>query len=219
MIDDRDDEHDDRSDVVAEASWAGGLVTLIGNDNPDPHGEFAAHPFGLGAGLVEYASGVLVPSPSTMGFEADAYPPDPTPHPIPLDVFGITQRPYQIPHEATHRRYEPPRVITVNQAAAGYTLISSPNQGLHYIKVLAACLTLDAAGTLQWLQGGLQTSADPALTGAINIGGAAAAQLMLPPAPPENPWLFTAPDQSLGILTVTGKAQGWVVVCYSPFDS
>jgi len=51
------------------------------------------------------------------------------------------------------------------------------------------------------------------------MGGAAASPLVLQPAPIESPWLFTAPDQALGIFTVTGKAAGFAVVCYSPYDA
>jgi hypothetical protein len=57
------------------------------------------------------------------------------------------------------------------------------------------------------------------MSGAINLGGAAVPALTLPMAPIENPWHFTSPDQAFGLVTATGKAQGWVVWCYAPFDS
>lgn len=128
-------------------------------------------------------------------------------------------------HEATHRRYEPPLIRPIAQAAAGFSLIAAPNQGLHYVKLLALFLTLDAAGTVKLVQGpsdgtGITAAAGGSdLSGLMAVGGAAAPPILLPPSGTENPWMYTSPDQALGLFTVTGKAQGWAVVCYSPYDS
>lgn len=130
---------------------------------------------------------------------------------------------FQLPHEATHRRYDAPLTIPINQSAAGYTLIAAARPGLHYVKVLAAMITLDAAGTIKLVQGnegglGVTSAAGPGdMTGSMSIG--AATGFVLPPAKVETPWMFTAPNQALGLFTVTGKAAGFVMVCYSPYDA
>lgn len=126
---------------------------------------------------------------------------------------------YETAHEATHRRYEPPFTVPVNQAAAGFTLIAAPTNGLHYVKILGAYLTLDAAGTLRWVQGSMDGTNVAPMSGNLNLGGAAVAPLQLPVAETQNPWHFTSPDQALGIFTTVGKAQGWVVCCNSPYDA
>jgi hypothetical protein len=137
-----------------------------------------------------------------------------------LGAVTDAPRSYELPHEATHRRYEPIQRTIVAQAAAGFSLIASPNQGLHYIKVIACCLTLDAAGTIKFVQGPEGTATGSAdMSGAMAVGGAAAPPLLLPPAELANPWLLTAPDLALGIVTATGKAAGWIMWCYSPYDS
>ena len=132
---------------------------------------------------------------------------------------------YQAPHEATHRRYEPPVIVSFDQAAAGFTLLAAPDKGLHYVKLLQMVIGLDAAGTFKFVQGpsdgtGISAAAGGGdLSGQIHAGNAAEPPLVLPPADLANPWLYTAPDQALGIFTVTGKAAGWAVVAYSPYDS
>lgn len=142
-----------------------------------------------------------------------------------LREAGIPQAIYQTPHEATHRRFEPVQRTTIAQAAAGFTLIAPPNQGLHYVKLLGCFLTLDAAGTLKWTQSdsagtGVSATTSPGdLSGLMNLGGAAVPALALPMAEIANPWLYTSPDLAFGLFTVTGKAQGWVTWCYSPYDS
>lgn len=115
----------------------------------------------------------------------------------------------------THRRYEAPFIVPIQQTAAGYTRIA-PSRSLHYVKILGGVVTLDAAGTLQFLQGTNESSSDAALSGTLGI--ATNGGLVLPIARTSEPWLFTAPDQTLGINSGTGKAQGWLVVCYAPND-
>lgn len=142
------------------------------------------------------------------------------PHPLLFPArTDLDLHSYETPHEATHRRYEPPFTVAVNQAAAGFTLIAPPTNGLHYIKILGCYLTLDAAGTLRWVQGSMDGTNVAAMSGNLNLGGAATPPLALPIAEVQNPWHFTSPDQALGIFTVTGKAQGWVVCCNSPYDA
>lgn len=143
-----------------------------------------------------------------------------------LHEAGIPQGIYQTPHEATHRRFEPIQRTPIAQLAAGFTLIAPPNQGLHFIKLLGCFLTLDAAGTIKWVQcgdsggAGVSAAASPAdMSGLMNLGGAATPPLALPMADIANPWNFTSPDLAFGLFTVTGKAQGWVTWCYSPYDS
>lgn len=126
---------------------------------------------------------------------------------------------YETAHEATHRRYEPPFTVAVNQAGAGFTLIAPPTKGLHYIKVLGCFLTLSAAGTLRFVQGSFDGNNVAAMTGNIALGGAATPPLAMPMSEIPNPWLFTSPDQALGIFTTTGLAQGWVICCNSPYDA
>lgn len=165
---------------------------------------------------VDYAGGVLVGH----GEEADAQAAE-LHHRI-ISARVDAPRQYELPHEATHRRYEPLQVVVVNQAAAGFLPLAQPNRGLHFVKLIACNLTLDAAGTLKFVQGGDGVTAPPTsgdLSGLMNMGGASAPPLNLPPADLANPWLYTAPDQPFGIVTATGKAQGWVTVCYSPYDA
>lgn len=132
---------------------------------------------------------------------------------------GVLLRPLELPHEATHRRYEPPFVVGINQAAIGYTLLVS-SRGLHYVKVLAGVLTLDTVGSFMFVHGG-GASTDPGV-GSPPMGPMPLGQnsgFVLPPAEPENPWLYTASDAALGIVTTGGKAFGWLMCCYSPYDS
>jgi hypothetical protein len=149
---------------------------------------------------------------------ADAGAPQAHPGILPLRT-DLDIHSYETVHEATHRRYEPPQVVPVNQAAAGFTLIAPPTGGLHYIKVLGVYLTLDAAGTLRFVQGDSFGNNNAPMTGNMNLGGAAVPPLALPMAEIPNPWFFTSPDQALGIFTAVGKAQGWVVICNSPYDA
>jgi hypothetical protein len=140
-------------------------------------------------------------------------------HPIKLLRRTDVPPSYQVPHEATHRRYEPPFTQAINQAAAGFTLITPPRSGLHYVKVIAAFLTLDAAGTVRFVQGSTDGLSVADLSGNFACGGANNAPLQLQPAEIETPWFYTASDQALGIFTVTGKAQGFVTYCFSPYES
>lgn len=169
----------------------------------------------LPPGGFDYSAGMLAGVPAT---EADAWAPPLSPHLI--RVRTDLPASYEMPHEALHRRYEPPLLVAVNQTGAGFTLLGPPIQGLHFIKLLAAQLTLSAAGSLKFQQGGTATGVGAAdLTGALAMGGAAVAPLSLPPAPTHEPWLWTSSDQGLGLFTATGLAQGWVVICYSPYES
>lgn len=161
-----------------------------------------------------YGAGVLVGLDPN---EADAIPPGYRAG-IALEA-GVPQGLYRVAHEATHRRFEPPQRTPINQAAAGFTLIAPPNQGLHFVKILGCFLTLDAAGTLKFVQGDSAGLSIADMSGAMNLGGAAVPGLALPMSDTPNPWLFSSPDLAVGIFTATGKAQGWVMWCYSPFDS
>lgn len=165
--------------------------------------------------LYDYSAGMFVGIPAQ---EADALAADQHPELIRLRT-DLDIHSYEAPHEATHRKYEPPFTVPINQLAAGFTLIAPAINGLHYIKILACYLTLDAAGTLRFVQGDAFGNVNVPMTGNMNLGGAAVAPFQLPMAEIANPWHFTSPDQSLGIFTVTGKAQGWVVCCNSPYDA
>jgi hypothetical protein len=157
----------------------------------------------------DYAGGMLVGHDS----EADAVA-NSSPHL--LRQNSDRPRPFQIAHEATHRRFEPPFMVAINQSASGFTLLAPTTRGLHFIKVISFMVTLDVAGTLQFVQGdnaGLFTSP---ISGTINIGTAGG--FVLPPSELSTPWLFTSSDLALGIFTVTGKAQGFAVCCNSPYD-
>ena len=163
----------------------------------------------------DYSEGMFVGVP---GQEADAIPG--TLHPLivaklPTDV----PKTYQTTHESTHRRFDSPFTVAINQAAAGFTLLAPPQMGLHFIKVLACFLTLDAAGTLRFVQGSTDGTNVGNVSGNVALGGANNGVMMLQPAPYETPWFFTSPDQALGIFTVTGKAQGFVTCCYSPYEA
>ncbi len=125
---------------------------------------------------------------------------------------------FRPPHEPTHREYEPPRVIPINQSAAGYTQIL-PGHGLQYVKMIACVITLSDAGSIAFCVGGDSAGAPHVnITGALQLGGSSAPGFVLPPSGLENPWLFTSPDQAFGLFTVTGTAQGWCVCAYSPYD-
>lgn len=169
----------------------------------------------------DYADGIFVGGSNDEDATASWHPG----HLVPA-VTDAPARLFQLPHEATHRRYEPLLRVPIAQLAAGYTLIAAPNLGLHFVKLIALVLTLDAAGTIKFVQAGdstglgiSATAAPSDLTGLMNFGGAATPPLILPPSEIANPWLYTSPDLALGIFTVTGKAQGWAQFCYSPYDS
>lgn len=162
--------------------------------------------------LYDYSGGVLV----AHGEEAVAQAPPL--HPELIRARVDAPHSFELPHEATHRRYEPLLVRSLAQGAAGFTLIAAA-QGLHYVKLYALVLTLDAAGTIKFVSGSNDGTNVADVSGAMNFGGAATPPLILPPASLENPWLYTAPDQALGIFTVTGKANGWAMFAYSPYDS
>lgn len=204
----------DNDALTAHAAGAGqwGLPS-IGGAVLDVPAELPPERFDYGKGIIEGDAG-----PD----QANAYAPQAHPHLIPIRTDE--PRPFQMPHEATHRRYEPPRLVSISQAAAGYSLIISPS-ALHYVKLIALNLTLDAAGTIKFVQSdalgtGVAAGAQPGdLTGSMAMGGGAVPPLNLAPADIENPWLFGSSDLSFGIFTVTGKAQGWAVVCFSPYDS
>lgn len=200
----------DLSDLTVHSVGAGrwGLPT----DPPtelDPGAE-------LLPGGYDYSGGMFVTSPQV---DDDAIPGTYHPEIVGVHMVGIPPGIYRIPHEATHRRYEPPIQVPINQSAAGFTLVAPPTNGLHFIKVIAAFLTLDAAGTLQFTQGDIGGVTKTPMSGTINLGGGSASPLQLPMVDIQNPWLFTSPDQALGIVTATGKAQGWIVICNSPYDS
>lgn len=167
-----------------------------------------------GPNLYDYSAGVLVGLP---GSEADAVPGEL--HPARILRRTDVPNSYQVPHEATHRRYEPPFTVPVAQAAAGFTLLAPPRSGLHYLKVLSVFLTLDAAGTLKFVQGSMDGLSTADLSGAFSLGGAAAPPLQLQPADLSTPWFFSSPDQALGIFTAVGKAQGFVTLCFSPYEA
>lgn len=161
----------------------------------------------------DYSYGVFVGIP---GQEADAVPG--TLHPkvaakLPTDVPPA----YQIPHEATHRRYDAPFSVAISQSAAGFTLVAPPKMGLHFLKVLGVLLSADAAGTVKFVQGDSDGNMTADLTGAVPV--ATNGGFVLPPAEVGTPWLFTAPDLALGIFSVTSKVSGFVTLCYSAYDS
>lgn len=164
----------------------------------------------------DYSAGMLVGAPER---DDDAMPGVYRPHLVGVHTVGIPPGLYRTPHEATHRRFEPPIRVAINQSAAGFLLLAPPLGGLHFVKLLAAFITLDAAGTLKFVQGDSAGLSTADMTGAMGLGGAAASPLQLPAVDIANPWLFTSPDQALGIFTATGKAQGWAIVCNSPYDS
>jgi len=179
---------------------------------PSDEGELGQHEPHLPV-VFDYSAGVLVHAPT----EADAQAPPAHPHLIRARVD--TPHAFDLPHEATHRRYEPPLPVSIAQVAAGTTMFATTQRGLHYVKLLACFITLDAAGTIKFVQGSNDGTQIADMTGAMSVGGAAAAPLQLPPADLQNPWLFTAADQAFGIVTTVGKANGWALVAYSPYDS
>jgi hypothetical protein len=178
---------------------------------PSDEGQAGQEPARLPAGGFDYSGGLLVGH----GEEADAQAPPAHPHLLRARVDA--PRSFELPHEATHRRYEPLFVASIAQQAAGFTVIAAPSRGLHYVKVIAAVIFLDAAGTLKFVQGSTDGTSTGDLTGAMPIGTNGG--FVLPPADLQNPWLYSSPDQALGIFTVTGKAFGWAQCCYAPYDS
>lgn len=186
---------------------------------PSDEGRVGQEPAELPHGGFDYSGGMFVGH----GEDADAQAAAAHPHLIRARVDA--PRSFELPHEATHRRYEAPFVVPIAQGAAGFTLIAPARPGLHYIKLIALTLTLDAGGTVKFVQGpndgsGSSATAGPGdLSGLMAMGGAAAPPLTLPPAELANPWLYTSPDLALGLFTVTGKAAGFAVVAYSPYDS
>lgn len=148
--------------------------------------------------------------------QADAIPGSLHPDVVAKLATAQPARTFETIHEATHRRYDSPFTVAISQSAAGFTKLVPPKPGLHFIKVLACLVTLDAAGTIKFVQGdeaGL-TTAD--VSGAIPVS--ANSGFSLSPARIETPWFFTTPDLALGIFSVTGKASGFITCCYSPFD-
>lgn len=186
---------------------------------PSDEGVAGQHDAHLPPAGFDYSGGMVV----AHGEDANATAPPAHPHLVRARVDAPAT--FELPHEATHRRYEAPVVVPVAQAAAGFLALAPTKGGLHYVKLLALHLTLDAAGTLKFVQGpdngqGISAAAGGGdLSGLMAMGGAAAPPLNLPPARLAEPWLYTSPDQAFGIFTVTGKAAGWAVVAYSPYDS
>ena len=164
----------------------------------------------------DYSAGMFAVVPGT---EVDALPG--SVHPLIAAKLATEEpaRAYQTIHEATHRRFDAPFTIPVNQAAAGTTMLVPPKMGLHFIKVLACFITLDAAGTIKFVQGAGDGTVVADMSGTMNAGGGSAPGIVLAPADISTPWFFTSPDLALGIVTATGKAQGFITACYSPFDA
>lgn len=188
---------------------------------PGDEGSVGQHP-----GVVEaptqfdYAEGILV----GYGLSEDAQPVGDPSHLIRARVDA--PRAFELPHEATHRRYEPVRVVPIAQTVIGTTMFAQPNLGLHFIKLVALVVSLAANGTLQFVQGssdGTSVAAVGSYGPAVGMGAMnllAGSPLILPPSELANPWLFAAPDQALGLIT-TGAgafANGWAIVAYSPYD-
>lgn len=173
-------------------------------------------PAALPPEMFDYSAGIFVGVP---GQEADAIPG--TVHPNVVAKLATDQpaRSYDTIHEATHRRYDSPFTVPVNQAAAGTTMIVPARPGLHFIKVIACFITLDAAGTLKFVQGSGDGLNVADVSGLMNAGGGSAPAISLAPADISTPWFYTSPDLALGIITATGKAQGFITCCYSPYDA
>jgi len=209
-------EHRTDPDELTYASEEAGAWGL-----PSDEGQVGQHPAQV-PNVYDYAAGILVGH----DLEADAQPTPLEPgHTLRARVDA--PRTYETPHEATHRRYEPPRLVPIAQTAAGTLMFAAPNVGLHFVKLLALCVTLDATGTLQFVQGdpgGVSVAAIGSTQGAAVAGGMGAMNLagntplVLPPADLQNPWIWTAPDLALGLVSGTGKANGWALVAYSPYD-
>jgi hypothetical protein len=180
---------------------------------PSDEGSAGQEPAHLPPAGFDYSGGIFVEP----GADADEQAPPAHPHLIRARVDA--PQTFELPHEATHRRYENPIVVPIAQGAAGFTVLAPTQGGLHYVKLIALNLTLDAAGTLQFVQGSNDGTSVAALTGAMSLGGASAPPLNLPPAELANPWLYSSPDQALGIFTATGKAAGWAIVAYSPYNN
>ncbi len=167
-------------------------------------------------GLFDYSGGMFVGH----GDDANAQA---LHHQRTLHAVSDNPSSWEAPHEATHRRFEPPLTIPVQQAAAGFSLVAPTRPGLHYVKVIAALLSADTAGTVKFVQGsndgfGVSAAAGGGdLTGLIPV--ATNGGFVLPPSRLETPWFFTSSDQSLGIFSVTSKLSGFVVVVYSPYES
>lgn len=178
---------------------------------PSQEGELGQHPGVILTPTSEqYAEGIFVGH----DLEADAQPYAPASHNVRARVD--VPHSFELPHESTHRRYEPPFMVPISQAAAGFTLLVPPKMGLHYVKVLAVVLFMSAGGTLKLVQGSTDGTSTADVTGAMPI--AANGGFVLPPAELANPWFFTAPDQALGLFTVTGLAAGYMLAAYSPYD-
>lgn len=165
----------------------------------------------------DYSGGVMV----HRGTDANEQAPPGSPHVIRARVDAPHM--FDLPHEATHRRYEPPFTVSIQQTAAGLTVLAPTKPGLHYVKLVSALLTGDAAGTVKFAQGpdsgaGISaTAAATDITGLVPI--ATNSGFVLPPAPLETPWLFTTPGLALCIFSVTAKVSGFVTLAYSPYDS
>lgn len=181
---------------------------------PSDEGHAGQHAAELPPQVFDYSRGIMV----APDHDADAEAPPAHPHLIRVRVDAPHS--YELPHEATHRRYEAPLVVPIAQAAAGFTVIAPTVRGLHYVKLLGMVVALDAAGTMKLVQGSNDGTTTADLSGALPMGNAAEAPIVLPVVSElANPWLYTSPDQALGIFTVTGKAFGWAMVAYAPYDN
>jgi hypothetical protein len=163
---------------------------------------------------VDYAGGIVLGDfgPAAAGVTVGG--PPSSPHLI--RARQEEPRLFQVPHEATHRRFEAPFMVNINQTAPGFSVLAPTMRGLHFVKLIACLITLDVAGTVQFVQGSNDGISTGAISGTINLG--IAGGFVLPPSDLATPWIFTTPDLALGIFTVTGKAQGFAVCCYSPYD-
>src|SRR5438874_1654468 len=104
------------------SEWVGGARV---EGLPSDEGQIGQHG-GVIPQTFDYSGGVLVGH----GVDETAQPVLPAGQLIRARVDAPHS--FELPHEATHRRYEPPRTVPIAQAAAGYTLIAPALFGLHY---------------------------------------------------------------------------------------
>jgi hypothetical protein len=197
-------------------------VALAHNAEPMVGGGAVGEDAKLAPQSYDYSRGILL-EPGTDVDETASQPQFLVPQNVDWPIGAL--RAFDVPHEATHRRYEPPVIVGVNQSAPGYTALVQP-VALHYVKVLGGVLSSSAAATIVF-QHGSGVAADPAIGGdqpglGISQMGAfslaTGVPLILPVSDPENPWLFCAPDLILGLTSATTAVKGWLVVCFSPYD-
>jgi hypothetical protein len=113
--------------------------------------------------------------------------------------------------ERTHHERGASIVVPVNPTASGYFKVMAPPSANQFLRVVTIFLTMHGAGTMTLLHGTNGSSADAPLTGVMDLAFGVPFFLHAP-NPLANPLFYTSPGATLGILTTSNWASGFMVV-------